>query len=166
MKWISQLFLALFLVVCAQPNASAQPKILRYSAFHSSSLSSASTAVTVQQPASGGRRFIFRTGWVYCSVACTVTLRVDGTAASGTALTMVGSDLDVLPVSKALAFYDSNVGSGMTVLTFDIAAGADKNIDLTGYEMNVSSTAVNLTLSTNSITGTVKILITGDETTN
>lgn len=127
-------------------------------AAKSTSLSAAAEAVTVQQPATGSKSVSFIGGYAYCSAACTITLSVGGTAATTTALTPTSLTQPIAtPVTAA--FHTSNVGAGTTVAVYDIAAGGSLSLDLTKVNMTGNNTARNLTLKTDSITGTARLSI-------
>lgn len=72
---------------------------------------------------------------VYCSSASTATLSRDGTAPTateGTPITLNGSDSTV-SAADIRVYTASNVGAGTTLKTYTIAAGEEKNIDLTQF---------------------------------
>jgi hypothetical protein len=135
----------------------------RYSYFKSSDLAAAAEKVTVQQAAAGSKHVMFKSGWAYCSVICTVTLSRDGTAATTTAGTVVNASTNY-PAAVATAFHTSNAGTGTAVAVYDLSAGGSVTLDLTGYEFGVGvGTAKNLSLAVASITGNVKILLIWEE---
>lgn len=125
-------------------------------AFKSTVLSGTAETVTVQQPATGAKSVSFLDGWVYCSVACTVTLSRSGTAATTTTLTVVSLSQ---PTETAItaAFHTSNVGAGTTLATYDLAAGQTLSLDMGSMAMIGSNTARNVSIGVSSITGTAKI---------
>jgi hypothetical protein len=133
-----------------------------YIYYKSTSLSGAAEKVTVQQPSSAARNVRFKSASVYCSVACTVTISRDGTAATTTAGTVVALSADYR-TPKATVFHTSNAGSGTTLFTQVIAAGATFVFDLVGIELDQSSTARNLSIGTDSITGTATIAVKWEE---
>lgn len=123
-----------------------------------SSLSSGACDVTIQQPASGSRWVAFEKAQVYCSVACVLTISRDGTAATTTAAAEVSLNGGV--TAAATGFIDSNAGAGTTIITLELAAGATTPIDLEGLFLeNNNSTANNLTIQTDAITGDASIYI-------
>ncbi len=146
----------LLLLALALPLVAQTPS---YTATKTTTLSSAAEAITIQAPGAAGTRptkLITLTGAsVNCSVACTVTVERDGTAATTTALTV--SPLDYhYPAAQAVAFSASNVGSATaTLASYPIVAGATVLIDLSTKQL--LSGGDNLTIRTNSITGTVVI---------
>lgn len=134
---------------------------ISYVAQKTTALSSAAEVITVQQPnPSSSNRFVdFKTAFVSCSVACTVTLERNGTFATSTTLT----PLNVNPGETAAtvtAWSSSNVGTGSIIQKADIAAAGYLVFDLTGINMKPQTgTGSNFTLRTTSITGTVNITI-------
>ncbi len=145
---------ALLTVLCAWlicGTCSAQQNY--YVASHTASLTSAADAVTVQQPATGARQVKFNGALVRCSVACTLTLKQNGAAATATALTVTPLNLSPYPASGA--FSGSNVGSGTSVYVYNIPTGdtSDHWINLQGFTLAPGINS-NLTIATSSITGT------------
>lgn len=129
-----------------------------YLYYKTTSLSGAAETVTIQQPSSSARRVDFYSASVYCSVACTITLKRDGTAATTTAGTVLALSADY-PTAKATAFHTSNVGAGTTLATHVLSAGQTMTLELEGISMTQSSTARNFSISTSSITGDATIAI-------
>lgn len=114
------------------------------------------TALTVQQPASGARQVWFEESSIYCASASTATSSWNGTAASATTVTIKG-----VPVSSraatATAWSGSNVGAGTTGIVFNIPAGSTVPFDLRMFTMGASGTATNFTWTTsNSCTITIQ----------
>lgn len=129
-----------------------------YAASREATLSGAAETVTIQQPATNsGQRFVMDGAAVYCSVDCTVTVERSGTAATTTAFTPVVLNPGVV-AAKAQAMHTSNVGAGTAIGTYRVAAGSEKVIGLRGIRLR-PNTRDNLTVKTNSITGTVRILV-------
>jgi len=158
---IPALLAALLLVPIASPQ-----KVTRNNRFivfdDCASLSAAACDVTVQQPASGSKWVVFHYFEVYCSVACEVTVSRDGTAATATAATEVNFNGGVTPT--VTAFIDSDAGAGTTLWTFQVAAGETVGRSLSGFFLeDDDSTANNLTVQTDAITGDAKVLIAGQE---
>lgn len=136
-----------------------------YAATEQVTLAGAAEAFTVQQPATGARQVRFRGAYVACSAACTITLERNGTAATTTSATPAQINPDLASPSKAVAFTGSNVGVGTVIANYGIAAGGFITIDLTGMRFIGNGTGQNLTLRTNSITGTVQFVIKFQEVT-
>lgn len=150
-----KLLLLLFASACFAQG----PFDARYTVMKTTSLSGAAEKVTVQQPSTGAKRVRFLTAVVYCSVACTVTMSRDGTAATGTALTPVALS-SAYPAATATGWHTSNAGSGTALSpAFPLVAGATQVFDISGIELSGSSTAKNFSVATNSITGTAMIQI-------
>ena len=107
-------------------------------------------AVTVQQAAGSG--YITKALWgkVYCENACVVTTKRDGTAATATAGTMQPVN-DGTGTATNKCWITSDVGAGTTVDTDLVAAGTTVYFDLSPYILDGTTTANNLTLSTDSI---------------
>jgi len=130
-----------------------------YTVATQASLSSAAAVVTVQQPASGSRQVNFLAAYFDCSVACTMQLEVNGAAATSTAGTVsaINPYLSLVPAAAAKAWTSSNVGSGTVLAQYNCAAACAYTLDLSGITFYGGGTSVNLTLRSNSISGTVSI---------
>lgn len=125
-------------------------------------LSNSAEVVTIQQPASGSRTVVFKRASIYCSVACTVTLERDGTAATATSLTVVKAHSGAA-TATATAWRGSDVGVGTVVSKHYIGAGTTLPLDLSAMYLIGDGTAKNLTLRTSAITGTAVINILWEE---
>lgn len=141
------------LLVCAVGLAAQE-----YTATKETDLSGAAEVVTVQQPATGAKTVRFVGAYIYCSVACNVTLERTGTAATSTALTRVPVHED-MAAAVATAWSSSNVGVGSVVGKYSIAAGGSTSIPMETMALYGNGTGKNVTLRTSSITGNVKIII-------
>lgn len=140
-----------------------------YTAIQETILSGAAESVTIQQPAASKQQVSFTQADIYCSVACTITASQNGSAATGTAVTGLctanpcTSGIAQFPFSppvQALMFKSSNVGTGEVFKTFYIPAAGVLSLDLSNFFLlKGSGGASNFTLTTNSITGTVRIQI-------
>lgn len=159
-----RVFLAALLIIL--PIRAQQPEgadtTPRYQAIYSASLSAAANTVTVQQVAatSAQHNIVFETAWVYCSVACTFTIAQNGAAA--TATTLATSAMNQSPPSSATAWSASNGGGSpaFTSGTYYVAAAATYVVDVSKfYIAQNAGTKGNLTIATNSITGTAEIVI-------
>lgn len=114
------------------------------------------TALTIQQPASGTSQIQFRYASLSCASAQTATLSYNGTAATATAGTSVKLPGTLFP-SSATVWTGSNVGAGTTVLTYPIPAGSvTYSFDLSPFKLGNGGTGFNLTIST---TGSCTIAI-------
>lgn len=129
------------------------------------SLSGAAEVITVQHaaPAAGppptsAKTVQFISAYLYCSVACTVTLERNGTAATTTTLAIAAVNPKNLNVqtTTSTAYSSSNVGTGTVVSTYQIVAGGCISLDMTLSQL-MSNVADNLTFRTNSITGTFQM---------
>ncbi len=127
---------------------------------YTDSPSASASVLTLQQPATNSRKVQVLWAHINCSVACVVELERNGTAATSTAATEIGTtDITVTPATNA--FTDSDVGNGTTIDTFTIAAETTIAVDLTVYNIWLigDGTDKNLTLRSDSITGTVRMTI-------
>ena len=146
------LFLSLFVASLASGQV--------YVVQKTTTLAATTEAITVQQPATGARQVTFIGAYFDCSVACTFTLSVNGTAATATSLPVVNVNQGET-AAKTTAWSGSNVGTGTTIGVYACSAACSLSIDLTGvtFAQGTSTTGTNLTLKSNSITGTVDIII-------
>lgn len=145
---------------------SAQSQINYIATTGNVSLSTSATAATLQQPATNSLPVSFpssTTGGsppvgasVYCSVACVATVSRNGTAATTTAGSVVNVNPNE-PPAVVTFFTASNTTPGTTLAVFNIGAGGTQGIDLSVLKLGAGGTAVNLTISIASVTGTVNI---------
>ena len=124
-------------------------------------LSAATGACTIQQPATGSADNIrLISAWVLCSVACKLQQERGGTAATATAVTI--RDVNGKGSTTTAGVYSaSNVGAGsVAVDPVDIQAGIETPFDFpnTVYLIGSGSTK-NYTFRSNSITGRFKVLL-------
>lgn len=127
----------------------------RYTALKETALVAAAETVTVQQVAAPSARNVnFETLVLYCSVACDVTLTLNGTAATATAFAT--TPLGLFGPSSSLAYASSNSSGGASIGKYSLSAGATIAIDLSKITIP-PSTRGNLTAATSSITGTARI---------
>lgn len=132
---------------------------INYDVVKQTALSSAAEAITVQTPSSASNRLVkFISAYADCSVACNLTLALNGTNATTTSLAINKLDTST-SAATSVAFSASNVGTGTTIGKYSVAAGGWIVIDLSGIIFPPKSTNKNLTLSTDSISGTVNIII-------
>lgn len=154
--------IAIALLLWCATIAHAQVQPSTFSAYKSTSLSGAAETLTIQKAvATVSRNFQFLSATMYCSVACTIELETAGTVASGTALTPTPLRFGTAAVAEA--YHTSNVGNGTTISEYVLAAGEQKSIGLNAVYWAGSSGLKNLTLRTDSITGTVKLGIVWSE---
>lgn len=130
-----------------------------YVAAKTITLSDATGALTIQQPATGSRTVRLISAYVECSVDCTVTVERDGTAATETALTAARISPTnaggTVPAAKAGAYHTSDVGEGtdLTTALRLLATEQGKTLDLTGIYLVGDGATKNVTLRSSSITG-------------
>lgn len=132
-----------------------------YAVTKTTTLAGAAEVITVQQPATGARQVTFRSFYIDCSVACTISLERNGSAATSTTLA-VNNINPGEGAATTTAWSSSNVGTGTVLAKYNINAGGSMTVDLTGIYFNQGNplgTATNLTIRTSSITGTVDIIV-------
>lgn len=117
------------------------------------SLSSATEKVTIHLATASEKTVRFTGATVYCSVACVVTLSRDGTAPTTTAGTAVALNTGT---AGAVPYHASNVGSSTSIKKYNISAGTELSIDLSDKGLVAGK---NLSLATDSITGTARIFV-------
>lgn len=135
-----------------------------YSVSKTTTLAGAAEVITVQGGTPANVKLVravyFKAFDVTSSVACTVTLERDGTAASSTALDIAPLNNN-MPASQAVAFSNSNVGTGTVLAQYSVPAGGQIAVALTNKQLYFGKD--NLTLRISSITGTVNINLQWDE---
>lgn len=153
--------LLLSLLALASVNAQ-DPNIPRFVAFKATTLSGAVEVITIQQPATGGKTIRIESVEVWCSVACTVTLEREGTAATGTTLTPT---VVTYGTPSANVFHTSDVGVGSVITIKEIPALTitpivfPGGLNLPPFDSDGDASNFNFSVRTNSITGDVKITI-------
>lgn len=123
------------------------------------SLSGATTAATLQQSATNAKQVTGEWATVYCSVACTATQSINGTAATATAGTPIGVPGNTPATATATFWTASNAGGGTTIAIDHIPAGGTFTFDLSKVRLAASGTTSNYTITISSITGTANIKI-------
>ena len=126
-----------------------------FSVYHFVDLAGAVSTLTVQQPATGGKKVTFDSAVLYCENACVVTLERDGTAATTTAAVEVTLDETINTAPTATAFSTSNVGAGTTISVYRLSAGVTFTLDLSNIKMSGNGTTKNVSLRTASTTGEI-----------
>lgn len=130
---------------------------LTFSTTKSTSLSTAAEILTLQHPAASTRSARLVSMYMYCSVACTVTLERGGSAASTVANTI--SNVNAANVfaltTTCNAYNTSNVGTGTVINVYNIAAGGYLSLDTSNLFQLPAGILDNVTLRTNAITGNV-----------
>ena len=131
------------------------------------SLSGATTAATLQQPASDAVTVTFPVSpvgalppvgaTVYCSVACVATIARNCTTAATATAGTVTSLIPSVPAASVTVWTASNASSCTTLRAINIAAGQEYAIDLSQFNLATSGTKSNLHISISSITGTANI---------
>ncbi len=149
-KLLSKLVITFMML--AAPAWAAKPS---FSVYHFVDLAAAASVLTVQQPATGGKRVTFDSATLYCENACVVTLERDGTAATTTAAVEVTLDETINTAPTATAFSTSNVGAGTTISVYRLAAGVTFTIDISNIKMSGNGTTKNISLRTASTTGEI-----------
>lgn len=112
----------------------------------------ATTAYTIQAPASNGRSIVFGTAGtagasVYCATAQTITLKWNGTAATATTSATETKLPGTFQPSGMTLWTGSNVGTGTTGPTYAVAAGGTLLLDLYQIRLARNGTGNNLTIS-------------------
>jgi hypothetical protein len=160
-----KLFLLLTFCVAAQgqqaqpqacPNDLHSAGLYNYTASDTATPSAAAEVSTLQVPGSGQPSVAIRACGVSISstVALSFTLERTGTVASTTSLTPASVNRQA-PSPVVTAFKQSNVGSGTVIAAYQLAAGGTISLDLTKEMLQQGGD--NVTIRTNSITGTVNI---------
>jgi len=129
-------------------------------------LSGTATAITIQQTASVNTNVKVVGVYVYCSVACTVTLERSGTAAT-TTLTAPVATSPGYAATTLTGYINSNVGAGTVVGQaggYPVAAGSYLALRFLGADGSSSvnlrrGAADNFTVKVAAISGTAKLLI-------
>ena len=158
---LSRLLVIVLAVASRLPAQTAPTTTRLYGAYTSATPSTAAVVVTIQQPATvaARRQIQFEGAVLYCSVACSIGLEADGTAATATTGTTTKLDTRA-PIAASGVFTGSDVGSGTVLNVYELAAGQQINVTKTGLLLGVDTgTRHNLTFRTNSISGTVHVLI-------
>ncbi len=137
------------------------------------SLSSSTTAATLQQPATNQTNVTFPGAGpqsysmppvgatVYCSAACVATIsRSCTTAASATAGTVTSvlpTKIPQVPPASVTFWTASNASSCTTLRVINVGAGQEYPIDLSSFSLATSGLTSNITISIASVTATVNI---------
>lgn len=132
-----------------------------FSAHRTTTLVAAAEKVTIQSPASGGKRVHPIYATVRSTAAAVVTVSRDGTAGSTTALTPFV--LTKGATVTCTAYHTSNAGAGTTVEIRNVAADQTEIFDLSKHFFDGNGTTQNLSVGTDSISATVNITIVWEE---
>lgn len=136
-------------------------QVNHYVSTYSVTLAAATTAATLQQPATNAKQVTMEWAEVYCSVACTVTQSVNcttgATATAGTPVALPGSG----GVKAVATFWTASNVSGCTTLKTNVLpAGATASFTFdTTTKLPTGGVTSNYTFSVSSITGDVIITI-------
>lgn len=131
---------------------------ITFSTYKQTTLAGTAEVLTVQHTAAAIRNVRFISGYMYCSVACTITLERSGTAATSTAHTIVNLNPNNLNkrATNSQTYHTSNVGVGTVINTYHIPAGGILTIDLVNFQLN-SRIADNLSLRSSAVSGDVAL---------
>lgn len=153
-KLTNFLLFTAFLVGQPSPNL-----VSKFTTSKTTALTAAAEVLTVQHTATVSKNAAMVSAYGYCSVACTITLERNGTVATTTANTInnVNPAIANASTSTSTAYNTSNVGTGTVLNTYQLAAGSWVSIDLSDIVLP-ASIADNITLRTNSISGTVQLM--------
>lgn len=128
-------------------------------------LSSSAETITVHSPgtATNPRVIRFKSAYADCANACTITLLRSGVAPTTTSQTPASIQKGATAAS-ALGFNTSNTSGGTTLGVYAVGKGGSITLDLAGLNMELkASSADNVTLKTNSISGVVNMFIIWEE---
>jgi hypothetical protein len=141
--------------------ANAQPNILNtYTATCDTTPSAATTACTIQQPASGAKTVEFVEAFISTAAATDITFTCNGTAASGTAVTPAVNNPGVASAATATAWHTSDAGSGTACgPTIPLSAGAAPTLNIADYQLRGNGTTKNFTIRASSMTGRIVIVV-------
>jgi hypothetical protein len=151
--------LALLVLSCV--SLFAQRVVPAFSAHKTTALSGAVEKVTIQSPASGGKRVRPIYATVRSTAAAVVTISRNGTAASST--TLAPFTLTKGATATCTAWHTSNAGAGTTVETRSLAADQTETFNLSRHFWDGNGATQNLSIGTDSITATVNITIVWEE---
>lgn len=153
------LLLAALLTFAQSYDPQTDPFQIRYQANRDSSLSGAAETITIQGTGSADAVY-FEDVDIYCSADTVITFKRNGTAATGTALTLTGP-VGTRSGNPPNAYRSSNVGSGTTLKNYTLKADSTLHFSLRDWYIpaNAPST-VNYSIGTDSITATCRFHIT------
>src|SRR5580692_5258795 len=131
------------------PHSPLQPR------YQFNSTTSGAAKVTVQATTTSGQ-VSFEEADIYCAAAQTATVYVNGTAATTTAGTVTGP-IGVASAVPPAVFTASNVGTGTTLKSYPVGAGALIVLDMTPFLLPPGvGGAANLSIG---VTGTCTVQI-------
>lgn len=133
---------------------------INFVAQKTTSLSSSTEVITLQQPASSTRNLVkLVSAYVDCTVPLTITLERNGSVATTLALTPKNvNPNETAPITNAFSGSDSTGGTVIQVVT--ISGGGSVLFDLSKiYFTAAQGPSSNFTIRTSSTTGTVHITL-------
>jgi hypothetical protein len=141
MKGLLRLLVIVLAVVArllAQPNSAPATRV--YSTFYAATPSGGETVLTIQQPATNPRDIRFLSATVFCSVSCTASLEMNGSAATSAATAATKLDSRA-PAATSVVFAGSNSTGGTVINQYEIAAGSQVAVEGIGLVLgaNVAS---------------------------
>lgn len=156
--------LRLLLLVYLALNCFAADVVGSYIFYQEASLSGASQKVTIQQASSGTRDLVFNSVSLWCNVDATFTISRTGTAATATSGT-VNRINTWQPTATASAYTSSDVGAGTSLRSYYFKGNSPELVlDLENFKiLRNAGTTGNITVATNSVTGTCRISFLWDE---
>lgn len=106
------------------------------------------TVCTIQQQASGSNKVRIIWAEVSCASACTISQARNGTAATGTPVTVRSVNPDRTDVATATVWKDSNVGSGTPLRPAASVLAGITHMDLDGLFLIGDGATKNYTITT------------------
>lgn len=148
--------LGVLVLVCASAGIALGQN---FTVYKETVLSGTAEVITIQQPATGARTVRPGVAYLYCSVACAITIERNGAAATSTTLAVVDPNRTGA-VPNFTAWSGSNVGTGTVIGRIRFSTGGGFiPLDLSNILMIGNGTAINLTLRTDAVTGIVIFMI-------
>lgn len=137
----------------------------RYAVYYAETLAGANLDVTIQKPANAVAEIRFEQIDVFCENGCTLQLRYDGTAATGTTQETITALSGTTTASLLAVWSGSNSASDTLIREFHVPAGVEYPIDFSKHIWVRSSGLRTLTLvSTATLTGDVSVFCSWGET--
>ena len=137
-----------------------------YTTSHAFTLSTSAAVLTIQQPAATANTVEVLFVRLETSADLVFELERNGTAATATATTEVGTSANN-PTATATAFHTSDVGNGTTIDTILVQSDVEKTVDMVPYNVwlvGVGTTKNFSVRSASSASSTVRITIGWRET--
>jgi hypothetical protein len=134
-----------------------------YSAFYAATPTGGETVLSIQQPATNPRDIRFLSATVFCSVSCTASLEMNGSAASSATTTATKLDSRA-PAAASVVYATSNSTGGTVINQYEIAAGSQVAVEGIGLVLGANVAAKqNITIRVSAILGDAKIWIAWSE---